>query len=131
MIGMQPLFVIAQWIVRIGGVLLLLSGLLFWTNDAPRSLVPLHMLVGVILVVSLLLLAWLAAQAGAPVGLAAGAAVVALAVLAVGWTQTSLLPGGSHWIIQGLHLLLGMAAVGLGESLGARVRRARLATATP
>ena len=128
---MQPLFVIAQWIVRIGGVLLLLSGLLFWTNDAPRSLVPVHMLVGVILVVSLLLLAWLASQAGAPVGLAAGAAVVALAVLALGWTQTSLLPGGSHWIIQALHLLLGMAAVGLGESLGARVRRARLVTATP
>ena len=121
---------IDQWIVRIAGVLLLLSGLLFWTGDAPLSLVPAHMLLGVILVLALLLLAWLASQNGAPAGLAAGSAVLALVVLALGWTQTSLLPGGAHWIVQAVHLLLGMAAVGMGETLGARVRRARLATAS-
>jgi hypothetical protein len=127
---MQPLLMISQWVVRIAGVLLLLSGLLFWTGDAPRSLVPAHMLLGVILVLALLLLAVLASQQGAPIGLAAGSAVVALVVLALGWTQTSLLPGGTHWVVQAAHLLLGMAAVGMGEAMGARVRRARLATAS-
>lgn len=126
---MQPVLLASQWVVRVAGVLLLLSGLLVWAGDAPRSLVPWHMLLGIILVVALLLLAYLASQAGAPVGLAAGAAVLALVVLALGWTQATLVPGGTHWIVQGLHLLLGMLAVGLGEMLGARVRRARLATA--
>jgi quinol-cytochrome oxidoreductase complex cytochrome b subunit len=126
---MQPIFAASQWVVRICGVLLLLSGLLFWTGDAPRTLVPLHMLLGVILVVALIVLAVLGAQSGAPMGLAIGAVVLALVVLALGWTQTSLMPGGTHWIIQGLHLILGMAAVGIGEAIGGRVRRARLAPA--
>ena len=38
MIGMQPVFAVSRWVVRIGGVLLLLSGLLFWTGDAPRAM---------------------------------------------------------------------------------------------
>ena len=42
-------------------------------------------------------------------------------------TQDSLLPGPNHWIIQILHLLLGMAAVGMGEAIGGRMRRARMA----
>jgi hypothetical protein len=129
MIGMQPVFAASQWVVRICGVLSLLSGLLFWTGDAPRTLVPVHMLLGVILVLALLLMAVLGAQSGVPMGLAAGAAVLALVVLALGWTQTTLLPGGTHWIIQALHLILGMAAVGIGEVIGGRVRRARLAPA--
>lgn len=123
---MQGLFAVCQWLVRILGVLLLLTGLLFWTGDAPLTLVPVHLLMGLILVVGLLALAILAAQNGVPMGMSAGVGVTALIVLALGYTQTSLLPGGTHWIIQALHLLLGMFAVGLGEMLGARVRRARL-----
>ena len=124
------MFAVSQWVVRIGGVLLLLSGLLFWTGDAPRSLVPVHMLIGVLLVLALIAMAVLGAQWGVPMGLAIGAVVLALIVLALGWTQTSLVPGSTHWVIQALHLILGMAAVGIGEAIGGRVRRARLAPAS-
>jgi hypothetical protein len=62
-------------------------------------------------------------------GLAASVAVMGLIVLVLGMSQNSLVPGGAHWIIQVLHLLLGMAAVGMAEALGGRLRRIRLANA--
>jgi len=120
---------IAQWLVRITGVLELILGLLFWTGDA-RSLIPVHMLLGTLLVLGLWLLAASASQLGVPPGLTIGAAVLGLIVLLLGFTQTNLLPGGAHWIIQVLHLLVGIAAVASGEVIGGRLRRARAAPDT-
>jgi hypothetical protein len=45
---------------------------------------------------------------------------VGLFVLIVGLNQQHWLPGSSHWLIQVLHLLLGLTAVGIGEASGAR-----------
>jgi hypothetical protein len=118
----------AQWLVRITGVLLLILGLLIWTENM-ANLIALHMLLGLVLVVSLLVLAAVSTQAGVPPGLAAVVAIVALVTLALGMVQDSLLPGSSHWLIQILHLLVGMAAVGSGEAIGGRLRRVRLANA--
>ena len=126
---MQLTFTVAQWLVRGCGVLLLILGLLFWTGDA-LGLIPVHMLLGVLLVFGLWLEAALASQMNVPVGLVATAAVLGLIVLALGLTQTSLLPGSGHWIIQVLHLLVGVAAIASGEMIGGRVRRDRLATAS-
>ena len=123
---MQITLTIARMLVRITGVLALILGLLFWGGSA-LSLIPLHMLLGLLLVLSLWLLAVLAVQAGVPIGMAAGAALVGLLALLLGVTQDSLLPGGAHWVIQVLHLLLGMAAVASGEMIGGRLRRMRLA----
>jgi ABC-type multidrug transport system permease subunit len=66
-----------------------------------------------------------------PTGLAAGVAVLGLIALVFGMIQPGLLPGSAHWIIQVLHLLIGMAAVASGEVIGGRVRRLRLAEAHP
>ena len=126
---MQLSFTVAQWIVRVCGVLLLILGLLFWTGEA-RGLVPVHMLLGVLLVLGLWLLAAVASQMGVPMGLVASAVVLGIIVLALGFTQTSLLPGPSHWIIQVLHLLVGAAAISNGEMIGGRLRRNRLAAST-
>jgi hypothetical protein len=126
---MQATLTIAQWLVRSTGVLLLVLGLLFWSGDA-LNLIPVHMLLGLILVLSLWLLAALAAQTGVPAGMAAGAAVIGLITLILGLIQDSLLPGSTHWIIQVLHLLVGMAAIGSGEMIGGRLRRRRLSTST-
>jgi hypothetical protein len=123
---MQAALTVAQMLVRITGVLLLILGLLFWTGDA-LGLIPLHTLVGIVLVISLWALAALSVQAGVPAGMAAGAAVVGLITLWLGLTQDSLLPGATHWVIQVLHLLVGMAAIGTGEMIGGRLRRLRLA----
>ena len=46
----------------------------------------------------------------------------------LGLTQTRLLTGSAHWLIEVLHLLVGVAAVGMAEGLAARVKE-RLAAA--
>src|SRR5690349_9395329 len=126
MIGMQAVVTVSHWIVRITGVLQLLSGLLYWAGDAPASIIGLHTLDGIILVIALLVLCVASTRVGAPMGMAIATAIVALIVLLLGLTQVSLLPGGTHWIVQVIHLLIGIAAVGMGEGLAGRVRRVRL-----
>lgn len=121
-------FTVAQWVIRVCGVISLILGLLFWTGDA-LALISVHMLLGVLLVLALWLLAATASQLGTPPGLSIGAGVLGLLVAVVGFGQLSWLPGGAHWIIQVLHLLLGVGAVGIAEVIGGRLRRARLAAA--
>jgi hypothetical protein len=117
-----------QMTIRLDALVLLVLGVLFWTGNA-LTLIPLHMLLGLLLVLLLWAMAGLAATRKAPIGLVAGAVVWGLIVLWLGLTQTSLLPGSMHWIIEVLHLLVGIGAVGLAEMLGARVRRAEAVTA--
>jgi hypothetical protein len=126
-VAMQLTVTIAQWTVRITGVLLLILGLLFWGGDA-RNLISVHILLGIVMVFALLLLAVSATQLGIPIGMAAGAAIMALITLVLGLTQDNLLPGPSHWIIQILHLIVGVLAVGSGEMIGGRLRRMRVAS---
>ncbi|HEY0582665.1 MAG TPA: hypothetical protein VGE94_10820 [Chloroflexota bacterium] len=125
---MQVVLTVTQMLVRITGVLLLILGLLIWT-EGMRDLVFPHIILGLVMVIALWLLAVVGARLGAPMGLAASVAVMGLIVLVLGMSQNSLVPGGAHWIIQVLHLLLGMAAVGMAEALGGRLRRIRLANA--
>jgi len=126
MIGMRSVLTISHMLVRITGVLQLIMGLLIWP-EGMRNLVAAHMLLGLVFVVSLWVLAAASVRAQVPVGLAAGAAVTGLVVLVLGMTQTSLLPDSSHWVIQILHLLSGLVGVGLGEAIGGRLRRNRVA----
>jgi len=126
---MRMTLTIAQMLVRITGVLQLILGLLFWTGAA-LGLIPVHMLLGLVFVLALWLLAAVASQAGVPIGMAAGVALLGLIVLILGLTQDSLMPGGTHWVIQVLHLLVGLAAIATAEMIGGRLRRQRLSTST-
>jgi hypothetical protein len=110
----------ALWVVQ------LLLGILFWTGNA-LGLVDLHQLIGILLVLALWTQAALAHRAGVPGGLVAGAAVYGLVVPIVGLTQRELFPGSAHWVIQVIHLLLGIGLIGLAENLATRAK-ARLAT---
>jgi hypothetical protein len=112
--------------VRVLGVVQLVLGVLFWTGNA-LGLVDLHQLIGILLVLALWTQAALAHRAGVPGGLVAGAAVYGLIVPIVGLTQRELLPGSAHWVIQVIHLLLGIGLIGLAENLATRAK-ARLAT---
>ena len=114
----------AQTLVRLCGLALLTLGLLFWTGNA-RGLIPLHMLLGLVLVLALWVLAGLAARAGVPLGLVALAVAWGLIVPALGLTQDQLLPGSAHWVIQVLHLLVGLGAIGQAEGLAARIKARR------
>ncbi len=118
---MKTATTIAQTLVRLCGLALLTLGLLFWTGNA-RDLIPLHMLLGLVLVLSLWVLAGLAARAGVPMGLVALAVAWGLIVPALGLTQDQLLPGSAHWVIQVLHLLVGLGAIGQAEGLAARIK---------
>jgi hypothetical protein len=55
--------------------------------------------------------------------LTALAFVWGLVVVILGLTQTEILPGNLHWLIEVLHLVLGLGAIGLGERLFAGVKR--------
>ena len=116
--------VITQMLVRICGLILIVLGILFWTGHA-RSWIPIHMLLGLVFVIALWVLAGIGARARAGAGFVTLVVIWGIIVLALGMTQTRLLPGSAHWVIRLLHLLVGLAAMGLGESMAARIKATR------
>lgn len=119
---MMTVTTVCQMLVRLTGLLLIVLGVLFWTGHA-EGLIPVHMLIGLVLVLSLWVLSAIAARAGVQPGLVALTAVWGLIVVIFGLEQTGMLPGSAHWVIQVLHLLIGLAAIGLGEAVGARTKK--------
>jgi hypothetical protein len=118
---MKTATTVAQLLVRIAGVIQIVLGLLFWTGNV-TNLIPFHMLIGAILVLSLWVLAIIGLVTGANRGLATFALVWGLIVVALGMTQSGLLPGSLHWIIRVLHLVVGLAAMGVAERLAAGIK---------
>ena len=116
---------ILDLLVRIAGTLALLLGLALWAGWL-TGLATLHMALGLATVVGLWGLAGLAMRRGALAGLQVVALLWGLATLAIGGGQTRLLVGGSHWVIQVLHLVLGLGAIALGAVIAGRLRRAHL-----
>jgi hypothetical protein len=108
--------------LRLSGVLLILLGLAIWTGRAD-SIIPVHEFIGLILVLSLWTLAFLAARAGVQRGIVVAAFAWGLIAPILGLTQANLLTNDWHWVIQILHLLVGLAAIGTGEGLAQRMRR--------
>src|SRR5919202_1439676 len=99
-------------VFRIASIIL---RILFWSGTA-LNLIPIHMLLGLLVVLSL----WVvgigqAFSRGGSWPVAGGAFLLGLLVIVVGMRQSSLLVGPFHWVIQVVHLLLGMLAVGLGQ----------------
>jgi hypothetical protein len=115
-------FRIASIVLRLCGALALILGILFWSGNT-LNLIPIHMLLGLLVVLSL----WIvgigqAFSSGGSWPLAGGALLLGLLVIVVGMTQSSLLVGPFHWVIQVVHLLLGILAVGIGQIATARWR---------
>jgi hypothetical protein len=116
------------WVLRIAGLLALILGTLTWFGI--DVVVGIHMLLGIIVTLALWVMggAFLSSKGGTTLGIIA--IVWGLVVLGLGLTQKKILPDASvHWIIQVLHLLVGLAAIGIGEAIGARYKR-QAATAT-
>jgi hypothetical protein len=114
-----------QMAIRTAFVVQLVLGLAFWTGNT-LGLVDLHQLIGILIVLALWAQAVLAARAGVQPGMVAAAVVWGVVVVVVGLTQRELLGGSAHVVIEVLHLLLGIGAVGLAERL-ATAAKARLA----
>jgi len=127
---MKTTATVASWLVRLAGLFQIATGLLFWTGNA-LALLPFHMLSGLVLVLSLWTIAVVALRGGVGAGLVALAVLWGLLVVVLGVTQTQLLPGELHWIVQLLHLLVGLAAMGLAQAMVGRIGPGRLETGTP
>ena len=115
-------FRLASIVLRLCGALAVILGILFWSGNA-LNLIPIHMLLGLLVVLSL----WIvgigqAFSRGGSWPLAGGALLLGLLVIVVGMRQSSLLVGPFHWVIQVVHLLLGILAVGIGQIATARGR---------
>ncbi len=122
---------ISLMVLRLCALLALVLGGIFWVNPSSEEslgggTVLIHILLGVLVVFSLFGIGAGLLMAGMRNGgLAAGAFVIGLVVLLVGLTQRNLVLNSSHWVIQVVHLLLGLLAVGYGEMCVRRSRRVR------
>ena len=115
---------IASWVLRLGVLAALILGILFWVGSAPDSLIPVHELIGIIVVLSLWVIGLTQGfYKGGSFSLAVVTFIVGLALAIVGLYQQQWLTGSTHWIIQVIHLLLGLTAVGLGEMIAGRTKR--------
>ncbi len=124
---------ISIMILRLGVLLALILGILFWIGIAENfALTLVHMLIGFVVVISL----WVIGLAqgfvkGGSFPLAVATFVVGLLLAIVGLFQQKWLPEPNpmHWIIQVIHLLLGLSAIGLGEMIVASTKRRLKSTA--
>ena len=114
---MRATAAISLWIVRVAGTLQLLLGALFWTGHA-YSFLPLHILSGGVIVLTLWTVAVLALVARTRRGLALFGLFWGLALPAFGMVQATMLVGSMHWLIRVLHLIMGLAAMALAGMLG-------------
>lgn len=112
---------VITWLIRVVGVGALLLGLLFWI--AQVNLITFHMLFGLTLALSLLILGFIMVFNIGVRLLGAIAVVYALILPIFGMTQASILVGNLHWIIQTLHLLVGLGALFLAQAMYTRYIR--------
>jgi hypothetical protein len=110
-----------QILIRIAFPIQLVLGLLLWSSTL-LALVNVHRLLGLLLVLGLWGLAVTAAVARTSPAVVAFAVVYGLVVPVLGELQGTLMPGTTHWIIQAVHLLIGLGLVALAEWLGFLIR---------
>jgi hypothetical protein len=115
---------IAIMVLRIAVLFNLVTGIIFWTGNAdPLQIV--HIIVGILAVLSLWTLGILQGLRGGTFSLALATFIVGFLLALVGLFQKNWLPepNANHWIIQVIHLILGLAAIGLGENVARTYRR--------
>jgi hypothetical protein len=122
---MKTAALVCQNLIRLLGLALIVLGILFWTGTTyTESLVRIHMQLGVALVVLLWILVGIALRARVNAGLAVGALIWGFIVAALGMGLRHLLgTSSSPELYRVLHLIVGLCAIGLAESLGARIKR--------
>ncbi len=117
---MKATTTVLRWWVRITGPIMIVLGILFWTGNAD-ALIPIHMLIGLTIVLALWTLATLGAFVRVRLGLVALAIGWGVLMPVLGITQVQLLPGPMHWLVQVAHLVVGLVALGLADTLARRI----------
>jgi hypothetical protein len=119
---------IASVVLSFAGLLALILGLLIWTTSA-LNLIQMHMLLGLLAVGAL----WFigigqAFSKGGSWLFAVCALVVGAAMIILGMNQSALMLGASHWVVQVIHLILGLLVIGMGHMGAARYRKGTSST---
>ncbi|MFL5626728.1 MAG: hypothetical protein ACJ788_14175 [Ktedonobacteraceae bacterium] len=110
-------------VLRVAVLVALILGILFWVNTA-LNFIPVHMLIGIIVVLCLWIIGLTQGfMKGGSFPLAVLTFVLGLAVAIVGLYQQQWLIGSAHWVIQVIHLLLGLSAIAVAEMIVARTKK--------
>ena len=117
---------IIVWIGRIAGLGALLLGLLFWIANI--DFISIHILFGLAVALALLALSIVMVFTTGARLLGVIGIVYALILPVFGLRQATLLVGNIHWLIQALHLLVGIGALALIQAMSTRYERFRIAT---
>jgi uncharacterized membrane protein YuzA (DUF378 family) len=116
----------ARTVVRAAGLIQIVLGGLFWMGSQ-LQLIPVHMLVGFLLVIGLWTLAGLGAASGVPLARVVLAVAWGVLVPWLGLNQAGMLVGDYHWLVEVIHLLVGMAAIWQAEALAVAIGRRQVA----
>ena len=122
---MKTVATIASWVVRLGGLAMLVLGLFFWSGYA-LTLKQEHETLGLLVVLALWVLAGVALLKGVNRGLVIGGFLLGFVVIIFGTSQTALMSGATRAVVETIkviHLLLGLGLISMGEVFMARIRR--------
>jgi hypothetical protein len=117
---MALLTVILRWAIRLAFLVGLLLGIILWLGHG-YSLLNLHIWLGFIIAFGLLAIVILSLLARVKPALPIVALLWTVALPVIGIGQLRMMPGAGHWIIQVIHLILGLGAIGLAEALAKRI----------
>ena len=110
-----------RWVARLDGLASLILGILLWTGSAGS--LKIHILTGFVMTITLLVIGLMGFFSRIKPALPLIAILWALLLPYVGFAQLKLMPGASHIVIQVVHLLIGVCAIGIVEALGAKITR--------
>jgi hypothetical protein len=118
---MSKTVAVLQMLARLLGVVQILVGLAIWLGWA-TSAVAFHSAAGSLFVLVVWIIAIIALFALPRRTLPLITLLVGGVVLWFGMAQTTLLVGSAHWAVRLAHLLIGLATMGLSESLSKAVK---------
>ncbi len=118
---MTSLVTALRWVARLDGLIALILGALLWTGSAGQ--LKAHIATGFIMTLTLLLLGLLGFFSRLKPVMPLVAIFWAVLLPYVGFLQLRLFPGASHIVIQVVHLLIGVCAIGVAEAIGAQITR--------
>lgn len=114
---------IAQWIVRVTGPTQVMLGIVLWIGRGSPGILLAHMIIGMAFVLALWTLAGTAAWARLRRAYVAAAVAWGILVPAFGMMQARLMPGHAHWVVEVVHLTIGMIAMVIAARLARFVRQ--------
>jgi hypothetical protein len=118
-----------QIVMGITGLCALVLGLFIWIANI--DLTDIHMLFGLLVTLGLLVMSIIALTASGLRIWGMIGIVYAIVVLIFGVSHSTILVGNLHWLIQTLHLLVGIGAIVLTGFLAARYRTQKRGEVAP